>query len=42
MDRDQPPAEVRDQSVTDTRELLGAAGYTTEEIDELTEKGVVA
>jgi alpha-methylacyl-CoA racemase len=42
MERGQPPAEVRDQTVTDTRELLSAAGFTGEEIDELTEKGVVA
>jgi alpha-methylacyl-CoA racemase len=42
MERDQPPAEVRDQSITDTRELLRGAGYTDDEIDELTEKGVVA
>ncbi|MEX2254790.1 MAG: CaiB/BaiF CoA-transferase family protein [Acidimicrobiia bacterium] len=42
MERDQPTAQVRDQSVTDTGELLAAVGYTEDEIDELREKGVVA
>ena len=42
MERDQPTAEVRDQSATDTRELLAAVGFTDEEIEGLREKGVVA
>jgi len=42
QEREQPPPRVRAQSVTDTGELLEAAGYTSEEIEELREKGVVA
>lgn len=42
MERDQPPAEVRDASVTDTDELLAAAGYAADEIQTLRDKGVVA
>jgi alpha-methylacyl-CoA racemase len=42
MEREQPSAEIREQSVTDTTELLAAAGYPQEEIEELREKGVVA
>jgi alpha-methylacyl-CoA racemase len=42
MDRDQETPHVRDAGITDTDELLAAAGYTPAEIDELREKGVVA
>jgi alpha-methylacyl-CoA racemase len=42
MQRRQPTPQIRDQTITDTDELLIAAGYTRAEIDELREKGVVA
>jgi len=42
MERDQPTPRVRNQSATDTDILLADAGYTTDEVDELREKGVVA
>jgi hypothetical protein len=40
--RVQATPEVRDAAITDTSELLAAAGYRADEIDELREKGVVA
>jgi alpha-methylacyl-CoA racemase len=42
MERDRPTAEVRDQATTDTDLVLGAAGYSADEIEALREKGVVA
>ena len=42
QERAQPTPEIRDAGVTDTTELLAAAGYSADEIDELREKGVVA
>jgi hypothetical protein len=42
MDRDQPPTETRDATVTDTDQLLAAAGYTDEEITTMRDEGVVA
>jgi alpha-methylacyl-CoA racemase len=42
QEREQPPPEVRDAAITDTSELLAAAGYSADEIDALREKGVVA
>jgi len=42
QERDQPPPEIRDVARTDTSELLAAAGYTTTEIDQLRDQGVVA
>jgi alpha-methylacyl-CoA racemase len=41
MDRDQPPTETRDATVTDTDQLLAAAGYTDEEITTMRDEGVV-
>ena len=40
MDRDQPEPQLRDSSVTDTDELLAAAGYDAPELAALREKGV--
>jgi hypothetical protein len=40
--RVQATPEVRDAAITDTSELLAAAGYSADEIDELRDKGVVA
>ena len=42
QEREQPPPEVRDAAITDTSELLAAAGYSADEIDTLREKGIVA
>lgn len=42
QEREQATPEIRDAGSTDTTDLLTAAGYTTAEIDELREKGVVA
>ena len=42
QERDQPAPEIQDAGITDTSELLEAAGYSATEIDELREKGVVA
>jgi alpha-methylacyl-CoA racemase len=40
--RDLPPSEVRAGAVTDTDEVLGAAGYTNEEIEAMRKEGVAA
>jgi hypothetical protein len=40
--RDLPPATVREGTVTDTDEVLGAAGYTNEEIAAMRREGVAA
>ncbi|HVJ96338.1 MAG TPA: CaiB/BaiF CoA-transferase family protein [Acidimicrobiia bacterium] len=40
--RDLPPSEVRAGTVTDTDELLGAAGYTQAEIEAMRKEGVAA
>jgi hypothetical protein len=42
MDRDQPPPQTRDATVTDTDEMLAAAGYTSGEIAAMRDEGVVA
>jgi hypothetical protein len=42
MDRDQPAATTRDATITDTDELLAAAGFTTQEISAMRDEGVVA
>jgi alpha-methylacyl-CoA racemase len=42
MDRDQPAATTRDATITDTDELLAAAGFTLEEITAMRDDGVVA
>ena len=42
MDRHQPRPELRDPGVTDTDALLEKAGYTTDEIRDLRERGVIA
>jgi alpha-methylacyl-CoA racemase len=40
--REQATPEIRDVGVTDTTDLLAAAGYSAGEIDDLLEQGVVA
>jgi alpha-methylacyl-CoA racemase len=42
MERNQPEPQLRDSSVTDTDELLGAAGYSAAELAELRQKGTIA
>ncbi len=42
MNREQPAPTVRDGTVTDTDELLVAAGYAADEIDTMRTEGVVA
>jgi alpha-methylacyl-CoA racemase len=42
MDRDQAGPQVRDPSITDTDELLGAAGFDAETVAALRAEGVVA
>jgi alpha-methylacyl-CoA racemase len=42
MDREQPAPRTRDATVTDTDELLAAAGFTETEITTMRDEGVVA
>jgi alpha-methylacyl-CoA racemase len=42
MDREQPAPELRDVDITDTDALLEKAGYSSNEVGDLRERGVVA